>query len=133
MTVWLSYWEERAVRAEGDCRHFAELLVVCADEHWVAPLPPPDAVLRWYRCYLPRDRSGLPGVWSERAGNAEGDADVLAELLGQCLRRHHSGWEFFREAEAVQLVHRAHRDRRYRPLPAGPTLAGNVTSGGINL
>lgn len=72
--------------------------------------------------------------WSERAGRAEGDLDRLCEAV-EALRwkgklSHLTGPEWWELDEALAVA-REGRKARYRPLPAGPTLTGSLTSGGI--
>lgn len=70
------------------------------------------------------------GFWSERAGKAEQDSDRLAALLEQLVietnfpdRLHYAVQDALRD-------YMANREARYRALPAGPTLAGHLSSGG---
>lgn len=77
--------------------------------------------------------SVFTGWWAERAGRAEQDADRMAELLARiCVE--YDGYLGPRIRDPIRDCLRdwkANRARRYGALPAGHTLEGNLTSGGI--
>lgn len=75
--------------------------------------------------------SAWTAFWSERAGRAEQDSDRMAVLLESIVRRHNLPDRDWLAARECLKDWRAHRDARYRALPAGPTQIGNLTSGGI--
>lgn len=71
-------------------------------------------------------------MWAERAGRAESDADRLATVLEELVRRHHLPEVEYRDATHVLADYKSNRERRYGPLPAGPTKIGSLASGGID-
>jgi hypothetical protein len=77
--------------------------------------------------------SVFTGWWAERAGRAEQDADRLAELVGHLLARHGHAMTTTERDRSQDCLRdwKGNRERRYRALPAGHTLEGNLTSGGI--
>lgn len=73
------------------------------------------------------------GWWAERAGHAEADVDHMAQWIEEIVRRHHLPEPEYREAIQLLSDYRAHREFRYRALPAGPTKIGSLSSGGIQI
>lgn len=75
------------------------------------------------------------GWWAERAQRAEQDSDRMAQLIEQILEHCHFSLPDREWAAAHDVLRdwRGNRDRRYLPLPAGHTLEGNLTSGGVTL
>lgn len=71
--------------------------------------------------------------WAERAQRAEQDADRMASYLSEFVRRHHMPEAEYRDAIHLLADWRDNRERRYRALPAGHTLAGNLSSGGVEM
>lgn len=69
--------------------------------------------------------------WSERAERAEQDADRMALLLSRILERQHLPFREYQDTHDVLRDWRVNREARYRAHPAGPTLAGNLSSGGV--
>jgi hypothetical protein len=123
--VWLHYWHERCILAERSAAEMAEPLHRCLMlQHCRYSEEDAGLIIRW-SMLPPREQNpyGTTDLWSERAGNAEMDADRLAALLRSCSN---AGWWTH---EALQR-YEERRSRRYRPLPVGPTLQGNLASGG---
>lgn len=75
--------------------------------------------------------SVFTAYWSERAQRSEQDADRMAVLLETILCRAHLGDAEWRATQDCLRDYRSNRERRYRALPTGHTLTGNLTSGGI--
>lgn len=73
------------------------------------------------------------GWWSDRAGRAEQDADRMAQLLGAILERRGDAlpYNLWSGVQDALRDWQGNRERRYGPLPAGHTLEGNLTSGGV--
>lgn len=123
MPVWIDFWQERAEKAEYVLCRMAALLQDCDGCS--------DEMIRRYARGRVRGRGYLAsGEWSELAGIVEADLDLIAETL-TFHERHH--WPKCNAAELhwVDTMYHKSRDERYRPLPAGPTLQGNLASGGI--
>jgi hypothetical protein len=73
------------------------------------------------------------GWWSERAQRAEQDADRMAQLL-EAIRERRGDllpWELWAATQDALRDWKGNRVRRYVALPAGHTLEGNLSSGGI--
>lgn len=75
--------------------------------------------------------SVFTGWWAERAQRAEQDADRMAALVENIVRRCNLSERDYFEAQDCLRDWRGNRERRYGALPAGHTLAGNLSSGGI--
>lgn len=76
------------------------------------------------------------GYWSERAGIAETDIDRIGGLLEGLWKRgaldHLPDHVYY---PLTQIAHEAARNKlkRYGALPSGPTLQGNLASGGWDI
>lgn len=127
MSVWLHYWHERATRAEQNAAALAAALLGLVEGNYQRYSADDRKMVRQWALYPPRETGvqGRVGDWAERAGNAEGDSDQLAALLKPSPIRHEPS------VVAALQHYEVCRDRRYGALPAGPTLAGNLASGGI--
>ena len=127
MSVWLHYWHERCIRAERDCCDIAATLHRCMIvQHCAYSDDDQKTVTQWA---LKPPRELLPSSdeireWADRAGIAETASDEMALLLQRC-----DATDYQRSA-ALQRYY-ANRDRRYGALPSGPTLQGNLASGGV--
>jgi hypothetical protein len=73
--------------------------------------------------------------WSERAQRAEQDSDRMAALLQLVLERRGDvlPWDLWAGAQDAVRDWRANAQARHRPLPAGPTRIGSLSSGGIDI
>ena len=134
MNVWVDWWQGRCKRAEQISDRMGDHLDRLLDSwgpsiaEW---LPGRDALIDWRENQSKRISHGGPGDWSERAQAAEQDADRLAQIL-QAIDEHHNlaycHWGPIRDALTVWVNG---RELRYRAHPAGHTLEGSLSSGGI--
>lgn len=134
--VFAEWWRGRAIRAEHDADALAAQLTNLLDSwgpsiaEWLSGR---DALIDWAANHGSRKGDGGSGYWSERAMVSEQDADRLAQVL-EAIDEHHNlayvQWHTLRMAISEHL---SHRSLRYNALPTGPTLTGNLTSGGVDI
>ena len=126
MPVWLDYWQERSERAEYLAVRMAQLMDDCHYCH--------HTLIKDYRKGMLRNRGWLPTTeWAELGGKHEADMDELAALLQHHFTNHHPTGTLHMECEYLLGAHLRSQAFRRAPLPAGPTLIGNLASGGIDV
>ena len=134
MNVWVDWWQGRCKRAEhnadvmGD--HLDRLL-----ESWGPSIAEwmvgRETLIDWRSNQMSRISHGAAGDWSERAQAAEQDADRLAQVLQAIDEHHNLAYIHWRPLRDALSEWERNRDLRYRAHPAGHTLEGTLTSGGI--
>ena len=92
-----------------------------------------ETLIDWRENASNRGSGSTSGYWAERAQAGEQDADRLAQVLQAIDEHHHLSYVQWSQIRYELAEYKADRERRYGALPAGHTLAGNLTSGGIDL
>lgn len=134
MNTWVEWWQGRCHRSwcvAEDASMLTESILNRYGPSIAEWLPAQDILKDWQPLRGHLSGTGGPGFWSERAQEVEQAADRFAQLLQALVEHHHLPWTLRDDCERLLTRWVEVRERRYVAHPAGHTLEGNLTSGGV--